>query len=138
KDGMEVELAVLKAGEILGIMTCLTDSARLASARARTDVSAMVVRQQGFHKLIQSIPKWVNTVIKDFVVRIRTLNHHYSNAVARIEQLERQTSSVELACKIAEGLAQIGELISFPDDKPRLVNIDAAMMHIGRLLHKTP
>jgi CRP-like cAMP-binding protein len=137
KEGMEVELAVLKPGEILGIMTCLTTSPRLANAKAKSDVIATVVRQSNFNKLIDSIPKWVNTVIKDFILRIKTLNHHYSNAVRRVEQLERQTSSVELACRVVEGLATVGEIISFPDDKPRLVNIDAAMVHVGKIINKT-
>jgi CRP-like cAMP-binding protein len=136
-EGLEVELAVLKTGEILGIMTCLTKNPRLASARAKTSVEVTLVRQKNFSKLISSIPKWVNTVIKDFILRIKTLDEIYGKTVKRLEELERENSNVELGAKLVEGLAQLGDITTDENSDSRLVNIDTCMIHLAKILNRS-
>jgi CRP-like cAMP-binding protein len=140
KEGVEVTLATLKPGEVLGIMTCLTREPRLASARARTDVKALIVKQAGIKTLITSTPPWVQTVIKDFIVRIKNINTLYWDAVAGREDDARDLASLELAIAVANGLGEIGSLaigtqVAVREDAgAKLVDIDDVIARLARVL----
>ncbi len=132
--GVEVRLATLRQGEILGIMTCLTREPRLASARALTEVKALVVKQAGFKTLISSTPAWVHTVIKDFIIRIKNMDDLYAKAVERLEKQDRDVSMVWVASAIASGLGEVGSMLTSADDHPRLVDIDQVLVRLAKIL----
>jgi CRP-like cAMP-binding protein len=136
-EDLDVKLAVLGPGEVVGIMTCLTRDPRLASARAATDVKALVVKQAGFRTLISATPVWVNTVIKDFVVRIRSIDGLYSQAVKELHALKRDGSLSALAGKLAGGLAEIGAVLANSDTDTAIVDLDQALAHLA-VIHDCP
>ncbi len=133
-NGMHIPLALLKEGEILGIMTCLTRDPRLASARAKTYTKAMIVRQSGFKSLISGMPTWVSTVIKDFVLRIRTMDELYTRAITRIERQERDLSMLTLAGQLASGLCELGDALTPGKGDDRLVEVDEILPRLTRIL----
>ena len=118
QNNARIRLAVLEKGEILGVMTCLTRDPRLASARALTDVEALIVKQAGFNNLIASTPKWVKTVIKDFIVRIKNLNQMYGDLVTKFRHAERRTSNLALAANLLSYLESYAKQVS--DDQIEL------------------
>lgn len=132
--GMHIPLALLKEGEILGIMTCLTRDPRLASARAKTYTKAMIVRQSGFKSLISGMPTWISTVIKDFVLRIQTMDELYTRAVTRMERQERDLSMLTLAGQLAAGLCELGDALTPGNGDERLVEIDEILPRLARIL----
>jgi CRP-like cAMP-binding protein len=129
----EVRLAVLKQGEVLGIMTCLTRDPRLASARALTDVKALVVKQAGFNTLISSTPPWVHTVIKDFIFRIKNMDDLYTRAYERLEEQAPSRTNLRLACTIATGLGELGALMAQAGTQ-NLVDIDQVLAKLARMV----
>ena len=134
--GFDVRLASLTAGEVLGIMTCLTREPRLASARALTDVKVLVVKQAGIKSLITTTPPWVHTVIKDFILRIKNMDELYAHAVERLGQAEGRPSLVRTAVQLAQGLAEVGALMATraSGDDRRIVDVDVALGHLARIL----
>ncbi len=132
--GVEVQLATLRQGEILGIMTCLTREPRLASARALTEVKALVVKQAGFKTLISSTPAWVHTVIKDFIIRIKSMDDLYAKAVERLESQDRDVAMVSIASAIASGLGEVGSMLTSANGQPRLVDIDNVLVRLAKIL----
>lgn len=132
--GLSVRLAILKAGEVLGIMTCLTREPRLASARALTPVKALVVKQAGLKTLITSTPAWVSTVIKDFTVRVKNIDELYTQACQRLESQEMDLSNVRLAAMVARGLGELGAMTATTVGDAKVVDIDAVLDRLARIL----
>jgi CRP-like cAMP-binding protein len=134
-DGRKISLAVLNPGEVLGIMTCLTREPRLASARAMSDVKALVVKQAGIKTLISTTPQWVHTVIKDFILRIKRMNDVYASAMKDLARQELEGPLLRTATQVAVGLAGIGGLMAPAAGKePRLVDVDRALGHLSQVL----
>lgn len=78
KEGKEVPLSEMTTGEVMGLITCLTNSVRLASAKAKTNVSVKVVKHEHIQKLIKSLPEWMKIVLKEFTIRLTHMNDAYS------------------------------------------------------------
>lgn len=138
KDGVEVTLATLHAGEVLGIMTCLTREPRLASARAQTDVKALIVKQAGIRSLIQSTPPWVSSVIKDFTLRVKNIDQLYWQAVVD-RGGAHGLSSVQLTATLLNGLAELGSFAAYTADgdagaENAPISVDRGIKHLSRIL----
>lgn len=133
-NGLEVSLATLVVGEVLGIMTCLTREPRLASARAKGAVRAVVVKQAGIKTLISSTPPWVNSVIKDFILRIKQMNDLYTHAMVQMEKQQRDASLLELATFYAGGLAELGAMLTPIGSEDKVVDIEVAQKRLARVL----
>lgn len=134
ENGLEVSLATLNAGEVLGIMTCLTRDPRLASARARGTMRAIVVKQAGIRTLISSTPPWVHTVIKDFILRIKQMDELYARSMSRLEHREREASVLSLAITYAHGLRELGALLTPGETLDRIVDIDFVQKRFARVI----
>ena len=132
--GFEVSLATLGVGEVLGIMTCLTREPRLACARAKGSVRVVVVKQAGIKTLISSTPSWVNTVIKDFILRIKHMDELYARAMGQLEKQQRDASLLELAVYYASGLSELAALTTPGDTGAQLVDMIAAQKRLARVL----
>jgi CRP-like cAMP-binding protein len=136
--GAAVPLAVLKSGEILGVMTCMTREPRLASARARTDVKVLVVKQAGIRSLVSATPPWVNTVIKDFILRIKQMDDLYARAVrAASGQADAADTGLQLAVTLASGISEVGRLI-LDKDGGNVVDVNRALQHLAKILDVPP
>jgi CRP-like cAMP-binding protein len=131
ENGLEISLATLREGEVLGIMTCLTREPRLASARAKTDVKAVVVMQAGIKTLISSTPPWVNTVIKDFILRVKQMDEVYARAAAKLE-FHETVRYLELAAAFASGMPEVAALLV--RDGNTLVDLIEAQKRLARVL----
>lgn len=136
--GSDVRLAVLKAGEILGIMTCLTREPRLASARAMTHVKALIVKQAGIRSLISSTPAWVHTVIKDFTLRVKDIDELYMHVWQRLQVRDLEASDVRLAVQVANGLMELGEAFAAVEGDDRIVDGRGLLDRLARILDVSP
>lgn len=135
---LDIPLALLKPGEVLGIMTCLTREPRLASARSVTAVKALVVKQAGLKTLISGTPPWVHAVIKDFTVRIKAMDELYGFALQRVDNLELESSSIRLAVRVAKGVAEVGAMIATRVGEVQVVDVDKALTKLAAILDVAP
>lgn len=111
KDGHDVILARLKQGEVIGTMTCLTGEPRLASARALTDCELKHVKAKNVQAMVNQIPHWMRSVLKDYGSRIRRMNEVFSEAVSAISDLAVHVPTpLVLASRFANGLHAIGDM----------------------------
>jgi CRP-like cAMP-binding protein len=136
REGEAVVLAEMAQGEIIGIMTCLTSEARMASARAKTDVVCKKVPHMSIKKVLSVMPNWMKIVLKEFTIRLTQMNRTYSEAVARIKKLEQsQLSNVYTGAQIAAAFGAIGEFMAIKSDVGRLVVVEDVMLKLETVLN---
>ena len=125
REHQEFILTRMKPGEVIGIMTCLTNEPRMASARVIGDAVVKKVDHESIKKLIGTLPTWMNTVIKDFSLRLNQMNRSYTEAVSRLRTAsENQITPLYKASRIASMLASCGSLKSVKIDEQELVWLD--------------
>ena len=111
--GADAILAVMQEGEVIGVLTCLTRDARLASARAKTDVTCKVVRQQDVVRSMKSLPQWIKIIIKEFHIRLNVMNEKYLDQLQKNKKLTKKKRDASwigaqlagLAAVFSEGIA---------------------------------
>lgn len=136
KDGENVILSEMQPGEIIGVMTCMTSEARMASARAKTPVVCKKVPHQSIKKVLEALPNWMKIVLKEFTIRLTQMNKMYSDSVLKIKKLEAtQISHVYTGAQIAAAFAAFGEYIAVKVDDYKVVVIDDAMQKLEMLLN---
>lgn len=106
RNDLEVQLAELGPGDVLGTMTLLTGEPRTASVRALEDVEAIVMDSTAFTAGLGELPKWATVVIKDLTARLKSGNEKLVEASLRDRRLREQTSNVfhhlgQFACYLA-------------------------------------
>ncbi len=86
--GEPLILNYLGAGDVLGLLTFVDNSPRLASARAYTKV---VCQQVSKSKALENdqIPKWVIVVIKEYSSRLGQMNQLYTEQKKKLELANR-------------------------------------------------
>jgi len=80
----EVELAVLQKGSVLGEMALIDGKPRSASAKAVTEVSAIVIDADTFHNKVRGIPSWFMAIIRATSQNIRKANTRLQVAHAEL------------------------------------------------------
>ena len=107
RDQDEIEIARVKAGDVLGVMTILNNDARTASARAETDVTVDIVPRDRLERLMVTVPKWLKVLLKDLIARVNIANAKYID-IARMwdDGALASPGRVEMACQVAEGIRQ--------------------------------
>jgi len=85
KDGAEgkVELARIERGGIIGEMSLLDALPRSATVIAKGEVKALVVGYAQFQSVMQSVPVWLQSIIKIVVSRLRDANRRVDQSVLR-------------------------------------------------------
>ena len=85
KDGQDgrVELARLDAGSIIGEMSLLDALPRSATVVAIDEVKTLVVGYTQFQSIMQTIPVWLQSIIKIVVSRLRDANRRVDQSVLR-------------------------------------------------------
>ena len=91
---------------------------------------AVIVKQAGFKTLISSTPSWVNTVIKDFILRVKQMDDLYARSMAQ----QNRSSLLDLAAYFAGGLVEIGALTMPVGAPDRLIDLDAVQRQLARML----
>ncbi len=133
--GNEFILNVMKAGEIIGLASIVTRERRLASIRAKSKMVVKRIEHEKFAKLLQELPPWLKTIIKDMTLRLDQMNKQFSIAQKMIVSLKRtQISCYFLATQIAGTIAAIGEMISIQVDDKRCIVIDQLMDKLETIL----
>lgn len=85
KGDSNVELAVIKPGEILGELAFLDGNPRSVSGEALVDSELVEISVPLFKEVLQHTPEWLKALLKTIVARIRAAN-------TRIRQLEAANS----------------------------------------------
>ncbi|MFK7827132.1 MAG: cyclic nucleotide-binding domain-containing protein [Oligoflexales bacterium] len=110
RDGKDVMLSIMKSGEVMGTLTCITNANRLASARAKTKVVLMSVSHEKISGIIAKLPKWVSIVLKDFTQRLQHMNLVYTDALNKLEKArETQISLLYTSSQFASAIATCAE-----------------------------
>ena len=117
RDDEEIPLTQIGPGEVIGSLTFLTEEKRFACARAITDIETEVVYQKNVSGLIKSIPPWLETVIKDFVLRIQNMNRKYRDARKLISKYDVQKRSrLNLSKQVANGINVMAYMMPSVED----------------------
>lgn len=72
-DGGEALLAVVGKGELLGEMALVDDQPRMASARAQSDVSVIIINRATFADKLAKADPFIRGLLTMFVRNIRNL-----------------------------------------------------------------
>ena len=110
RDGKDVILSVMKPGEVMGTLTCITNANRLASARAKTKVVLASVSHEKISGIMAKLPKWVSIIVKDFTQRLQYMNLVYSETLHKLEKAkESQVSLLYTSAQLASAIATCAE-----------------------------
>ena len=113
EQGQEVTLTHMEKGEILGILTCLNNGPRLASARATEPVAVKVISHNNLKRLLSGTSGPLEIVFKEFSGRLQAMNRAYSEATSTIEQLsKRQIDDVFLGGQLAGTAAAVASYLA--------------------------
>lgn len=74
REGSDITLSTLHAGDVIGTMTIFSREARTASARAHTAVQVVHVGIETVEGSFKNLPVWVQAVLKDSVARLKASN----------------------------------------------------------------
>lgn len=85
KDGSEIILGTVEAGQPLGEFALLTNNRRSASARALTEGTAIEVSESAYRKLLSELPDWSIAVLESLVSRLTRANELLLNESGRKE-----------------------------------------------------
>lgn len=137
-DHREVVLETMSQGEVLGVLTCLTGETRLASARARTDVVAKVIKHETLKKVVESLPEWMKTVLREFTIRLTKMDRKFSEMSVSNEKLgDNQVSPVFLASQVAGAFAAFGEFYARDVDDRKMVDISEMLAKLEGVIGQT-
>ena len=71
-DGEDVELSTVKEGQMFGEMALIDDGLRMASAKARTQVSVMVISKKVFERKLDTMDPFTRNLVKVLTEYIRS------------------------------------------------------------------
>lgn len=78
-----IELAVIEKGSMIGEMSLLDDLPRSATVKAIEDTRVLVINQAVFQTVFQTIPVWLQSIIKIVVSRLRDANKRVDQSALR-------------------------------------------------------
>ncbi len=135
ENGVEIPLSSMNVGEVLGVMTCLTNEPRMASAKAKTEVVLKRIRHIHIKRLVGNLPTWMKIVLKDFTVRLNQMNKLYSESVGQLLQLKKnQISYVFLCSRICSLLSTSQKYLSVPLGDSKVIYYDTALTFVTNAL----
>ncbi len=136
KEDQDIMLAVMKPGEIIGVMTCLTSEARMASARAKDAVVCKKVPHERIKKVLAALPNWMKIVLKEFTIRLTEMNKLYSDAAMKIRRLEMtQVTSVYTGAQLAVAFGTVAEFMTIRVDDAKVVVVDEVLKKLEAILN---
>ncbi|MBN1114802.1 MAG: cyclic nucleotide-binding domain-containing protein [Oligoflexia bacterium] len=133
KGNVEVELGILKKGEVLGEMGFFDGQPRSASAKAITDVELIEIQYDSLKAMYSSYPDYFKTIISSIVERLREANN-------KIKLLEESSASIDYSGRSKEhqllneaSLIKIASLLSFIASKFGKESEKGILITMGRL-----
>lgn len=131
KNGQEIHLAKMEAGEILGVMTFVTRGARMASARALSETRIKKIPSTQVQRYIATFPRWLKIVLKEFVGRIDEMNRRYSETqVALKKARDLQITPLFLATQMAQALVVVGRSLAKDKNTVMQDELCQTMQHV--------
>lgn len=94
KDHQEVVLAHMGAGEVIGVLTCMTNEPRLAGARAKIETVCKKVKHENIARLMKEMPPWLRTVLKEYGNRLSNMNKLYGETTTKLERMKTAPASL--------------------------------------------
>lgn len=94
RDGTDVVLGTLGAGEILGTLTVFSGEARTASARATTKVEAQYMSSASLTSGMSKIPVWAVAIIKDTIARLKFVDELLVQSTVNEKKLKAENGSI--------------------------------------------
>jgi len=94
KDGEDVVLSKLKAGQIVGEMAFIFDGPRTASVRATMDCNLIVISRQQFHDKLQESDPTVRAIVQMLSQRIVDANNTVLNKKSDLEDLKETATTI--------------------------------------------
>lgn len=93
KGGGEIQVAVLRAGDIFGEMAILQKEVRSATVRTLTETRLLTLDKKTFMRRVHEDPSLAFNIVRMMAQRIRALNAQLGERRARAERrrLERRT-----------------------------------------------
>ncbi len=79
KSGERIEIATLEEGDSFGEFALLDKKPRSASAQASTACVVYKVSEQGYEHLLEELPAWASSMLRNFSVRMRRMNELVKN-----------------------------------------------------------
>jgi hypothetical protein len=135
KAGTPITLSTMGAGEVIGLFTCLNDNPRSASAKAVERVVVKKVPHSQIMKAVKDIPKWMLIILKEYQIRLASMNESYINQTIMFnKQKERLQSSLQDAKVICAFLRQIAPHIAVTIDGDKFVMVDDLTERVLALL----
>lgn len=136
KEDQDIVLSMMKPGEIIGVMTCLTSEPRMASARAKDQVVCKKVPHESIRKVLAALPNWMKIVLKEFTIRLTEMNKLYSDAVMSIKRLEQtQISSVYTGAQLAAAFGAVSEFMAVKVDDYKVVVVEDVLQKLEMILN---
>ena len=86
KDGGEIRVAVLQAGDIFGEMAIIEKESRSATVRTLTEARLLTVDKKTFMSRVHEDPSLAFNIVRMMAKRIRTLNGLLGERRARVER----------------------------------------------------
>lgn len=94
ESGEHAVIAVVGEKSVLGTMSFLENDPRSATAKAVTEVKAVVVNQAQREKLLKSIPTWFGVLVKDLSSNLRRTNLEFAQMKAENERLKKRVEAL--------------------------------------------
>lgn len=118
----ETRLIVMNKSEIIGVATCLTNSARLASVRALEKTTIRRVSHEQIMRVMGKLPEWLFTLLKDLNLRLSQMNGQFGEAERKVSQLKTsQTSHMFYLKQICLFFANTADLMATKSDEGKYV-----------------
>ncbi len=89
----EVVLNEIEPPYILGDVAFLFGMPRTATARAKTEVKAFVVRYDALKEMLKELPPWVRPLLTALASDMKSLHHKSQTLEKRVAELDAQTKS---------------------------------------------
>lgn len=102
-----VEIATIRAGQVVGELAFLDGNPRSLSCEAISDCELVEISGSGFSEVLSRSPEWMKILLKTIVNRLRAAN-------VRIRQLESTTGKLDYSDKIA-GLKSSYQYMGYPE-----------------------
>ena len=136
RDGAEIRLSTMGPGQIVGLLTCLTNEPRLASARAIEPTFCRVVPNAQVRRTINEKPPWLNVVLKDFSASLMQMNRAYSELSLKVAELEQRTiNHLYLGAQMAAAASALAEYVAITQEDTKLVVVDTLLQKLEQVLN---
>ena len=76
---VEIPISTISEGESFGEFALLDRAPRSASARALSPCQLVKVSEEGFEQLLSELPEWASSMLKNFAIRLKNMNHLVKN-----------------------------------------------------------